>query len=95
MGLTHYDHAQWADYVRGLQAPQTAATMRAHLETGCDGCGAVARRFDLVASLARSDAGYEPPAHLIQAARAAFSRHTAGGVLPPPHDEACSRGRGR
>ncbi len=67
--MTHYENIQLVDYVRGLVDPATAATMRSHLET-CPACDATARRLDMVATVARADAQFEPPAHLLRFALA-------------------------
>lgn len=81
--MSHYDNAQWVDYVRGLQDPPAAAAMRAHIDTGCESCGAKARRFAAVAEVARHDQRCEPPAHLLRSAKAAFSLHWRLLSAPP------------
>lgn len=81
--MTHYETIQWVDYVRGLVDPATAATMRSHLDT-CPACEATARRFDMVATVARTDEQFEPPAHLLRFARAAFSLNRPEAVLSLP-----------
>lgn len=70
--MSHPSSTEWVDFVRGVAAPDVAAAMRAHL-AGCDACAGEERRWRLVAAEARDDLALEPPAHLIQFARAAFS----------------------
>lgn len=82
--MTHFESTQWVDYVRGLVDATTAQAMRAHLESGCDACGATARRLGLVAAVARQDEQFDPPAHLLHFARAAFSLQRPEGVLSLP-----------
>jgi len=71
--MSHYDLTEWVDFVRGLLPAERAAAMQDHLDTGCPDCGASARRLSSLAAAAQADEGYEPPAHLLRFAKAAFS----------------------
>lgn len=82
--MKHYDIAEWADFARGVAAPAAAASMRRHLDEGCEACAATARRLDLVSRVAEADRAYEPPAHLVRFAQAAFSLRRPERVLSLP-----------
>lgn len=82
--MSHYDITRWTDYVRGLVDPPAAAAMRQHLRSGCESCGATARRLGTVARVAEADSQYEPPAHLLRFAQAAFSLRRPERVLSLP-----------
>ena len=81
--MTHYEITQWVDYVRGLVEPATADAMQAHLGE-CEACAATASRLAAVATVARADAQFEPPAHLLHFARAVFSLQRPESVLSLP-----------
>lgn len=82
--MNHYDITEWADFVRGLAAPAVAASMRRHLDEGCDTCAATARRLELVTRSAEADRAYEPPVQLVRFAQAAFSLRRPERVLALP-----------
>ena len=82
--MTHYENTQWVDFARGLVDPETARAMRTHLDSGCRPCGDTARRLSLVTAVTRTDEQFEPPAHLLHFARAAFSLQRPDAVLSLP-----------
>jgi hypothetical protein len=82
--MSHYDLVQWVDFIRGLGDPAQATAMRQHLDGACEPCGAIVRRLGAVAHLASVDDRYEPPAHLVRFARAAFSLHRPERLLSWP-----------
>lgn len=82
--MKHYDITEWVDYVRGVADSGVASDMRSHLESGCEACALTAQRLGLVAAHARNDHQYEPPAHLLHYAQAAFSLQKPARLLTLP-----------
>lgn len=82
--MSHYDLVQWVDFTRGLAEPVQASAMQEHLDDACQACGAIVRRLGAVAHVAGVDEQYEPPAHLLRFAQAAFSLHRPERLLSWP-----------
>ncbi len=85
--MKHFPLTQWVDFVRGVSEATSTAAMERHLTPGCPACEQTVRRLRAVSELARVDEGYEPPAHLIRFAKAAFSLRRPDrvfllGILP-------------
>jgi len=71
--MKHFNIWQWTDYARALAADVPRAAMEAHLFAGCARCQRIVSVLRGVDSMARSEAGYEPPEHAIRCARAIYS----------------------
>lgn len=82
--MSHHDIATWIDYVRGVLDPAATSEMRAHLETGCELCGGTVRRLTQVVAVSRTDRALDPPAHLVQFAKAAFSIRQSSRIVSLP-----------
>ncbi len=72
MKSQHHSDAEWADFVRGLTAESTRASMEAHLSR-CPRCGRSAGAFGMVAAVARGEAAFAAPDHALRWATAVFS----------------------
>lgn len=72
--MEHFQDADWVDYVRGLTSGAQTADMAAHLATGCERCGRLARALRETARVGLEDAHDTPPEHVVHAARAIFAR---------------------
>lgn len=73
--LDHYQSHAWVDYARGLVSEAERVNMSSHL-AGCGDCQRSARAFEL---LARTTLSPEPPAEVVDRARAIF-KHPHPGV---------------
>ncbi len=70
--MTHYNVAQWSDYVRGFGSDLERAQMRAHLDTGCAECGQSVVWLRGVVENAGVDARVHVPDDLVTRAKAIF-----------------------
>lgn len=71
--MTHYDHAKWVDFVRGLIAGSERQAMQAHLDSGCRRCHPVVRRLRTLAEVASGDSKWDAPEGVVQTAKALFA----------------------
>jgi hypothetical protein len=69
--MGHFDIIQWVDFARNLTAPERRAVLQAHLEV-CAECRTTVDLLLRVASTAASEAGTEPPAHVVTRAKSIF-----------------------
>lgn len=68
--MAHFSSRDWIDYVRNLTTPQDAAAMASHLKSGCDSCTKEKAAWSKLAGFAKTEAEYEPPAHVVNIAKA-------------------------
>jgi hypothetical protein len=68
--MAHFSSRDWIDYVRNLVSPQDAAAMTSHLKSGCDSCEKEKATWSKLATFAKTEAEYEPPAHAVSLAKA-------------------------
>jgi hypothetical protein len=68
----HYNEGSWTDYVRGLAAPNLAAEMQAHLQTGCRRCAELVASLAVVEDTFSRDRANAVPDALVSRARALF-----------------------
>jgi hypothetical protein len=71
--MKHFNIWQWSDYARVLADEVTRSAMETHLSAGCARCQRIVSVLRGVDSLARGEAGYEPPEHAIRCAQAIYS----------------------
>ena len=67
-----YTDGAWLDYARGLQAAEVVERMQAHVQAGCSRCELTSAVWAHALKAARADAGYMPPAALVNAVKKAF-----------------------
>lgn len=70
--MKHFSIWQWADFVRGLGEDAARSEMDAHLASRCSRCQRIVHLLRRVAVAAHGEAGYEPPEHAIQFAKAVY-----------------------
>jgi hypothetical protein len=68
--MAHYSSQQWIDYARNLASPQDAEAMANHLKSGCESCAKEKATWNKLAGFAKTEAEFEPPAHVVNAAKA-------------------------
>jgi hypothetical protein len=68
--MAHYSSQNWIDYVRNLVSPQDAAAMTNHLKSGCESCAKEKASWSKLAAFAKTEAQYEPPADIVNRAKA-------------------------
>jgi hypothetical protein len=66
--MAHFSSQAWIDFARNLASPQDAAAMKNHLQGGCDGCAKEQATWSKLATFAKSEAQYEPPADAVNRA---------------------------
>ncbi len=71
--MKHFNIWQWTDYARVLGDDVLRAAMETHLAAGCARCQRLVNVLRGVDSMARGEAGYEPPNHAIRSAHAIYS----------------------
>lgn len=72
--MTHYEFAEWLDYVRGLGDTAKRAAMQDHLLDGCQECRGTLAALETFAGAVAADQAFEPPAHVVRRARALFAQ---------------------
>src|ERR1700733_2301397 len=68
--MAHYSSQNWIDYARNLVSPQDAAAMTNHLKSGCESCAKEKATGSKLAAFAKTEAEYEPPANIVNMAKA-------------------------
>jgi hypothetical protein len=68
--MAHFSSRDWIDYARKLASPQDAAAMASHLKSGCDSCAKEEATWSKLAAFAKTEAEFEPPAHVVNMAKA-------------------------
>jgi hypothetical protein len=66
--MAHFSSQNWIDYVRNLVSSQDAAAMTSHLNSGCDSCAKEKASWSKLATFAKTEAEYEPPADVVNRA---------------------------
>ncbi len=79
--MKHFSVWQWTDFVRGLIGDEGGRSrMATHLSSGCPRCQGMVKVLGGIATLAPSDADYEPPEHAIRYAQAIYSLYQPESV---------------
>ena len=68
--MTHYSSQQWIDFARSLASPQDTEAMTSHLKSGCESCAKEKAVWSKLAGFAKTETEFEPPAHIVNAAKA-------------------------
>jgi hypothetical protein len=71
--MKHFNIWQWTDYARILGDDVLRAAMETHLAAGCARCQRLVNVLRGVDSMARGEAGCEPPEHALRHAHAIYS----------------------
>jgi hypothetical protein len=67
--MTHFSSQDWIDYVRNVAPPQDAAAMASHLKTGCGSCAKEKATWSRLATFAKGEMQFEPPAQVVNIAK--------------------------
>lgn len=70
--MTHYEFADWLDYVRGLGDARERVAMDQHLLDGCTSCESMMAALKTFAVAFVADRAFEPPENVVRCARAIF-----------------------
>ena len=73
--MKHFSEEDWADYGRGVAAPELAAALQHHLDSGCEKCLKSIAIWQTVLDIAREEAGPAPPEGVVCAAEACYGVH--------------------
>jgi hypothetical protein len=68
----HFSPEQWADFVRQIADPREAASMREHLNGGCDLCAKTVHWLQTVVQTVADSVCDDPPPALVEKAKAVF-----------------------
>jgi hypothetical protein len=68
--MAHFSTREWIDFVRNVAAPQDAAAMTSHLKSGCESCEKEKATWSKLATFAKNEAEFEPPANVVAMAKA-------------------------
>ncbi len=71
--MTHFEHMEWADYVRGMTDEAHRAAMQAHLEIGCKKCKRTETILRGLAAVGAAEGNYQVPQSAVRCARAIFA----------------------
>jgi len=75
--MRHFAEQPWADFVRGVSAPQISRDIKAHLAEGCSKCQTALDAWSRVRRLAAEESIYAPPDNLVRLVKLGFaSTHT-------------------
>src|SRR5205807_5382902 len=66
----HFDHAQWADFVRNQLPPDQHAEMVDHLQSGCSKCKNTKELLDRFAAVSKNEQAYAIPEGLERSVKA-------------------------
>jgi hypothetical protein len=69
----HYKCGEWADFARAVAGGEGRKKAQAHLDSGCNECGELARFFSELVQRAASDAAYHIPDYALRNIRAIFA----------------------
>ena len=72
--MSHFDLAEWTDFVRGILPDERRATLDRHLAEGCAECAATRGLLQKVAQASAADR-VDVPSTLVTAAEAVFSKN--------------------
>jgi hypothetical protein len=71
--MEHFSEQPWADFVRGVSAPEISSDIRTHLTMGCPKCEISLAAWSRVRRLATEEAGYAPPENLVRLLKLSFA----------------------
>ena len=71
--MAHFKDLQWANYVRGVAAPELRQAMLQHLNDACPDCLEMSKLWDNVYLSAQRELDYLPPENVVRMAKASFA----------------------
>jgi hypothetical protein len=71
--MKHFSTEEWVDFLNQVIASNQRAAMQKHLATGCRRCKETVSLWQKVGKSAAVEASYQPPAHTVRLAKAAFA----------------------
>jgi hypothetical protein len=75
--MEHFSERPWADYVRGIGAPEISKDIRTHLADGCSKCTTTLDAWSRVRRLASGEGAYAPPENLVRLVKLGFASQPA------------------
>ncbi len=75
--MLHFAEQPWADFVRGVSAPQVSRDIKAHLAEGCSKCQTAHDAWTRVRRLASEESAYAPPENLVRLVKLGFASSQA------------------
>lgn len=74
--MEHFSEPRWADFVRGISAPEFSRDIRAHLNAGCPKCKTAHHAWSRVQRFTTNEGAYEPADNVVRLATLGFvSKH--------------------
>jgi hypothetical protein len=70
--MEHFAEQPWADFVRGVSAPQVGRDIKAHLAEGCLKCQTAHDAWNRIHRLATEESTYAAPANLVRLVKMEF-----------------------
>ncbi|HEY2931181.1 MAG TPA: hypothetical protein VGK99_05495 [Acidobacteriota bacterium] len=77
------DHSlieDWADFIRGVTAPEQTKKMRLHLDSGCQQCREIAETLQSVADLTVAEKSFQPPPNIVRYIKSCQVLHRHGEI---------------
>ena len=80
--MEHFSEQPWADFVRGISAPEISKDIKAHLAADCSKCKTALDAWSRVRRLASAEDAYAPPENLVRLVKLGFaaSPHISPGL---------------
>jgi hypothetical protein len=75
--MKHFSERPWADFVRGISAPEISKDIRTHLADGCSKCTTTLDAWSWVRRLAGNEGAYAPPENLVRLVKLGFASKPA------------------
>jgi hypothetical protein len=75
--MEHFSERPWADFVRGISAPEISKDIRTHLADGCSKCTTTLDAWSRVRRLASDEGAYAPPENLVRLVKLGFASKLA------------------
>jgi hypothetical protein len=82
---THYESADWVDFVRDVAQPELFHGMQRHLADGCAICQDLHDTWRAVLAAARAEPSFEPPPSALRRAGALYRPAQAQRATDRPH----------
>jgi hypothetical protein len=77
--MKHFTTEEWIDFVNRAVPGDKLRDMREHLGSGCQRCGQTVNLLEKIRTRAAEAASYQPPDHIVRAAKAQFAIAGLGG----------------
>src|SRR6266404_1469050 len=75
--MEHFSERPWADFVRGISAPEISKDIRTHLADGCSKCTTTLDAWRRVRRLASNEGAYAPPENVVRLVKLGFASKLA------------------